>query len=284
VSSPGVVPLPGPDDHLAEQGAAVVRARTRLEPSVAVITGSGLAGAVGGIEVEADLSFAELPGFPEPTAPGHESRLLLGRVAGVPVAAFLGRIHFYEGHRAAVSALPVRLSDRLGARTLVVTASVGGVAPDAGPGSLVLLTDHINFMGMNPLHEWRRTDGSPAFVDLLGMYTPELLSIAAAGAAKLGIPLAQGVYAALSGPSYETPAEVAFLRMIGAGVVGMSVVTETIPAAGLGMRVLAICAVANAAGTPIEHTEVLKAGERAAEDLSRLLAEILPRMEEADGL
>lgn len=233
---------------------------------------------MGGLEEVASFTFAELPDFPASTVPGHEGRLILGRLGGTPLALFLGRIHFYEHREMEMASLTVRLARRLGAQAAILTASVGGVDPDLEPGSIVIVDDHINFMGVNPLAGWRRPDGSPAFVDLSSAYDPVLAGIAEASAQALGLWVSRGVYAALPGPSYETPAEVEFLRRSGATVVGMSMVPEAAAASAMGMRVLGLCAVVNAAGSPIAHTQVVEEGERAAVAAGKLLAAILPRL------
>lgn len=227
---------------------------------------------------EISFGFGELPGFPPSTAPGHEGRLVLGELAGVPTAAFLGRIHFYEHASMPKCSLGVRLARALGADVAVITASVGGLDPQLESGALVVVEDHVNLMGVNALAGWRFPDGSPAFVDPSSMYSPVLAGIAEKAAEELGMWITRGTYAALSGPTYETAAEAEFLRRSGAGVVGMSMVPETVAAHAVGMRVLGLAVVANAAGTPIDHAEVLQVGRRAAAAAGKLLGAILPRL------
>ena len=278
-----VLGLPGPPDTLAEEAAAVVRGRTAARPAAGIILGSGLGEALRDIDEEAALSYEDLPGFPEPTVPGHAGKLVLGRLAGVPVAAFLGRIHFYEGHPLQLCGLPVRLARHLGARTMVLTASVGGLAPDLLPGTLVVGSDHLNFQGQNPLRAWRRPDGSPVFLDVSEVYDPELADLAYAEAEALGVPVARGVYAAMQGPTYETPAEIAFLRNSGASVVGMSVVPEAFPARALGMRVVGLFSVTNAVGVHVDHVDVVRVANEMSSAVAGVLRGIAPRLPGASG-
>ncbi|MEX1046836.1 MAG: purine-nucleoside phosphorylase [Actinomycetota bacterium] len=276
-----------PGDDRAEEGAAAVRERSELVPAAAVVSGSGLSGAFDLIDKETEIDYGSLPGFPGPTTPGHSGRLVLGKLSGVPVAAFLGRIHYYEGNPIRDCALPVRLARALGATTMFATAATGGVNTSLAAGTIVVVRDHLNFLGVNPLHGWRTPEGSAPFVDTSALYDPALTTLALESARELGVAATSGVYAALPGPSYETPSEVEFLRRSGADVVGMSVVTETIPAAALGMRVAALAAVVNPAGARIDHTEVLRVGGEAAAGIGRLLEDILPRLareEAANGL
>ncbi len=272
--------LPSPGDRLAEEAAGVIRERTALVPAVGVILGSGLGGAVAALQDAETFAFADLPGFPPPTVPGHAGAVSLGVLGGVPLVAFQGRIHFYEGNDLSRCALPVRLARMLGATTMVITAATGGVDRAIAPASIVVGVDQINLMGANPLRGWRRPDGSPPFVDLSEVYDRRLADLAVDRADGLGIALARGVYAALSGPSYETPAEVEMVRRLGGSVVGMSVVPETVAARALEMRVLGLFSVTNMAGEPATHEEVLETAERAAGSMRRLLPEVLPRLGE----
>jgi purine-nucleoside phosphorylase len=270
--------LPSPGDRLAEQAAGVIRERTSLVPSVGVILGSGLGGAVEGMTEAETFAYTDLPGFPAPTVPGHAGALSLGVLDGVPIAAFRGRIHFYEGHELTRCSLPVRLARVLGAGTMVITAAVGGIQRDLVPGSIVVGTDQINMMGSNPLRGWRNPDGSPPFVDMSQVYDAELVALTRGRAQALGIDVASGVYVAMPGPTYETPAEIEMLRRSGGTVVGMSVVPESTAARALGMRVLGLFSATNPAGEPATHEEVLAMADRAAKDTSRLLRELLPRL------
>ena len=270
--------LPSPDDRFAEQAAGVVRERTGLVPTVGVILGSGLGGAVEAMTDVETVAFGELPGFPEPTVPGHAGEVRIGLLEGVPVAAFKGRIHFYEGHELARCTLPVRLARALGARTMVITAAVGGIDRSVAPGTIVVGTDQINMMGANPLRGWRNPDGSPPFVDMSAVYDRTLGDLAFERAEAVGIRVARGIYVAMPGPTYETPAEIAMLRGAGGTVAGMSVVPESTAARALGMRVLGLFSVTNMAGEEATHDEVLAVADEIAGATSTLLAELLPRV------
>jgi purine-nucleoside phosphorylase len=267
-----------PPDDRAPEAAEKVRAAAELRPEVAIILGSGLGAAVDGIEPAAAVSYQDLPGFPSPSVPGHAGRLVVGTLAGVPVAAFLGRVHFYEGHPMPVVTLPARLAAELGARTLIATAAVGGLDPELESGSLVVGRDHLNFLGQNPLRGWRDAEGRPPFVDMTGAYDPELAKRALDAAASIGLPAWAGVYAAMPGPAYETPAEIEFLRRAGATVVGMSVVPEATVAAALDMRCLGLYCVTNVVGTPVDHREVTDVAGEFAGTLGTLLTRLLPEI------
>jgi purine-nucleoside phosphorylase len=268
--------LPSPGDRLAEEAAGVVRERTSLVPSFGLILGSGLGAVVDDITDAETFAFADLPGFPAPSVPGHQGRLSLGRLDGVPVAAFRGRIHYYEGNDLATCALPVRLARILGARTMVLTAAVGGIERSLVAGSIAVGTDQINMLGANPLRGWRNPDGSPPFVDMSEVFDRELADRAFERAGALDIDVSRGVYVAMPGPTYETPAEIESLRRAGGTVVGMSVVPESTAARALGMRVLGLFSVTNLAGDPATHEEVLAMADRAAVGTRRLIHELLP--------
>ena len=269
--------LPSPHDGNADAAAEVVRERCALVPSVAIVLGSGLGAATATMEEEASFGFDELPGFPAPTVPGHAGRLVLGRIAGIPVVVFRGRIHFYEGNDLATCALPVRVARALGATTVVLTAATGGIGQGLDTGHLVVGSDHINLLGQSPLRGWRRPDGSPPFVDMVGAYDDALAGLAVAAARNRGIPVSRGVYAAMPGPMYETPAEIGFLRTIGASVVGMSVVPEAVPARALGMRVLGLFFVTNQVGVEVRHEDVVRASDAMAGSIGEVIAEVLAK-------
>jgi len=270
----------GPGDDLAERGAEAVLAATDLRPRVAVIAGSGLGDALDQIDADLDLPFGDLPGFPAPSVPGHAGRLVIGSLAGAPVAGFLGRVHFYEGHPMSLVTLPARLAAALGVRTLVVTASTGGLHPDLEPGTLVVGADHLNLLGENPLRGWRDPESRPVFVDLTRVYPPEVAALAVGAAEEMGIPVARGVYAAMPGPTYETPAEADFIRRAGGDVVGMSVVPEACAAAALGMRCLGLYCVTNRVGVHVSHEEVTRVAAGFAQHLRELLGRIVPALGE----
>lgn len=269
--------LPGPGDAFADQAAELVRERTAFEPQVVIVLGSGLGAAVANVREEASFSFEELPGFPRPTVPGHAGRLALGELAGVPVAVFRGRIHFYEGNDLSTCALPIRVARLLGAGTAVLTAATGGIAEGLETGRLVVGTDHLNLLGQSPLRGWRNPDGSPPFVDMVGAYDEELADLAVAAAERLGVPVARGVYAAMPGPMYETPAEIGLLRTVGASVVGMSIVPEAVPARALGMRVLGLFFVTNQVGAEVKHEDVVAASNRMAGAIGEVIEDVLAK-------
>jgi len=271
--------LPSPGDDLAVRGAEIVRAETELEPRVGIVLGSGLGPALGNSLVEeTSFGFTDLPGFPPPGVPGHAGRLIVGSLAGVPVAAFSGRVHYYEGHGMDVPALLPRLAHELGATTMVITAAVGGLVESLAAGTVVVLRDHINLMGEAPLRGWRSPDGMPAFVPMQGAYDPELRNLALEEAREIGIRATDGVYAAMQGPAYETPSELGLLRQAGATVVGMSMVPEVLPARALGMRVLGLCSVTNAFGEGVSHEEVVRVSNETAKAVGRLLVDLFPRL------
>jgi purine-nucleoside phosphorylase len=267
-----------PPDDRAPEAAEKVRAAADVKPQVAVILGSGLGSAVDAMDREAEISYQDLPGFPPPTVPGHAGRLVLGALAGVPVAAFLGRVHYYEGHPMSVVTLPARLAATLGARTLIATAAVGALDASLAPGSLVVGSDHLNFLGQNPLRGWRDAQGRPPFVDMTTVYDEALAARALKVAEEVGLPAARGVYAAMPGPTYETPAETEFLRRAGATVVGMSTVPEATVAAALRMRCLGLFCVTNVVGAAVDHHEVTDVAGGFAGRLGDLLARLLPEI------
>ncbi|TMK81943.1 MAG: purine-nucleoside phosphorylase, partial [Actinobacteria bacterium] len=201
----------GPEDGAVRDAAEVVRARTSVRPAVALVLGSGLGDAVAGdLAADAEFAYAELPGFPSATVPGHAGRLAVGSLYGIPAAAFLGRIHFYEGHGIASTTL------------ILLTNASGGLNPSFRAGGLMLIRDHLNFLGANPLAGWRFEGGGPAFVDLSSVYDRGLREAAERAAHEEGVEVSTGVYVALPGPSYETPAETRYLAGAGADAVGMS--------------------------------------------------------------
>jgi purine-nucleoside phosphorylase len=272
--------LPGPGDDLAAQAADIVRTKTELIPEVALVLGSGLGPALKDVLLPAAVfAYPELPGFPATAVPGHEGTMTVGTIADVPVLAFSGRFHLYEGHHPDVPALLPRLAQALGAGTMVLTAAVGGLTSDLAAGTAIVVTDHLNFMGTTPLQGWRTPDGTPAFINTQEVYDAGLAGLALTRAEALGISAATGVYAAMRGPAYETPAEVAFLGRAGGTVVGMSMVPEALPARALGLRVLGLCSLTNALGAHVSHDEVVRLSNETAVAVGRLLTDLLPRME-----
>lgn len=249
------------------------------EPAAALVSGSGLAVDLGG-PVHGPVPLQELLPFPIHGIVGHPLQVeLLLPAPDRPVLYFRGRLHSYQGYTAAQTVMPVRLARLLGASTLVMTNASGGLRQDLDPGDLVLLEDHINLTGLNPLRGELPAAWGARFPDMLTAYDPELRELARVKAEELGIHLHHGVYAGVAGPSYETPAEVRMLRTLGGDVAGMSTVLEVIAAHHMGLRCLCLSLVSNAAagvtGEPLDHDEVLEAGEQAAEQVRRLLGALL---------
>ncbi len=251
-------------------------AGTESRPGVGVILGSGL-GAFAGTVAGDTVPFSSIRGLPKPTVFGHAGLFKVGK----RVAVMAGRIHYYEGHSMDDVVLPVFLLARLGVRTLIVTNAAGGVNRSFSPGELVLIKDHVNLQGVNPLRG-PNPDLGPRFPDMSSVYTPELRALARSASA---VPLQEGVYAAFAGPSYETPAEIRMLSAIGVDLVGMSTVPEVIAAGYLGLRVLGISCVTNmAAGImdqPLDHAEVIRAGKEAEPRFAALLAGTIERLQAA---
>jgi purine-nucleoside phosphorylase len=269
----------------AELDAAAERVRglTSLRPRVGVVLGSGLGGFADELEAAAELPYAEIPGWPVATAVGHAGTLVAGTLDGVPIWVLRGRAHLYEGLEPAKVVFGVRVLGRLGVRTLVLTNAAGGIDPGFGEGTLVLLSDHVNLQGSSPLVGPNDDALGPRFPDLTDAYDPELRRRAHEAAGRLGIELREGVYAAWLGPAFETPAEIRFIRAIGADLVGMSTVPEVLAARHMGIRCLAISCVTNmAAGLgdgAIDHERVLAVGERVRGTLTALLRELLPSLD-----
>ncbi len=270
--------LPSPEDGVEVGILRAIRERTDIQPVAGVVLGSGLGDAIAvaweraGSGEPLEIPYGELPGFPPPTVPGHAGTLWLGTIADRPVAIFRGRIHFYEGHPMPLVSITTRVAHALGARAMVLSAAVGSLDPSLAVGSMVVLRDHLNLMGTNPLAGWRYPDGSPAFVGVAGLYDADLSSAALGILQEHGTAVTEGVYAAVAGPAYETPAETEMLRRMGATVVGMSTVPEAVAARALGMRVLGLSFVTNAAGGAVSHEEVLLASKTAAEAIGRVVA------------
>ncbi len=260
-----------------DEAVATVRNRTSLRPSVGVVLGSGLGGFADTLEDAVAIPYDEIPHVPAPTVAGHTGALVLGRAGGVPVAALKGRIHFYEGRPLDDVVFPVRVLGRLGVRTLVLTNAAGAINPAFRAGELMILSDHINLLG-NPLVGPNATELGPRFPDMTHAYDPGLREAAARACAAAGVTVHEGVYIAMTGPSYETPAEIRMARTLGADAVGMSTVPEVIAARHLGMRVLALSCLTNpAAGVsdaPLDHRDVLVVAER----LRSTLLDVLNRV------
>jgi purine-nucleoside phosphorylase len=271
---------PGPADSFAAEGAALIRERSAVQPQVAVVIGSGLRAAVeDDLDADGEFSFEALPGFPAPTVPGHAGRLVLGRLLGIPAAVFLGRVHLYEGHGIGATTLISRLAAELGVTTMILTNAAGGLHLSFHRGQLMLIEDHINLLGVNPLSDWHYPGGMPAFVDVSSVYDRRLLDVAMGMAKEQKIPTARGVYVALPGPSFETPAETEFLRRAGADAVGMSTVPEAVAAVALGMTVVGISCITNVAGTKGAHEEVLGGAREAVASLRGVLTGVIRELE-----
>ncbi len=259
--------------HLA---ADVLRERAPgLAPRLGIILGSGLGGLADVLEDAVAVPYGEIPGFPTSTVAGHAGRFLVGRLEGVDVACMQGRFHLYEGHEPAVIKLPIRTFKALGAEALLLTNAAGSLRLEVGPGSLMLITDHLNFMWTNPLVGPNDDAWGDRFTGLQDAYDPELRARLLRVAGELGITLHQGVYCSLLGPLFETPAEIRALRTVGADAVGMSTVPEVIVARHAGLRVAAISAITNLgvgmSDEPVDHEQTLRGAALAAEHLTRLV-------------
>lgn len=264
----------------ARKAADFLISQTGLRPEIGLILGSGLGSFAEEVSEAARVPYTEIPYFPRSTAIGHAGQMVLGYVEKVPVAAMQGRVHLYEGYSAQQVAFPVRVFKLMGMRALVITNAAGGINREYKQGALVLLSDHINLQGQNPLLGPNDDRFGERFPDMTWGYSKPLRDIAHQAAARLGTSLSEGVYAALLGPSYETPAEIRYLRTIGADLVGMSTVPEVIAASHMGLKVLAISCVTNmAAGIldkPLSSVEVFETTERVRGEFVALLRAVIP--------
>lgn len=272
-----------PADYIEQVRRSAEAGRLALgEAEIGIVLGSGLAGAVPGLEDVRSLDYASIPGFPAPTVAGHAGKLAVGRLGKRRVAVLEGRLHFYEGHDLGTVVFPLHVLRELGVRTLVITSAVGALRKGMPPGSLVVLKDHINLMGANPLRGLLGPDFGEMFPDMSQAYDPALRKLALARAKALKLRAREGVYVAVAGPSYETPAEIRAFSRLGADVVGMSTVPEVIKARQLGFRILTVSWVSNwAAGVSrqkLRHSEVLDMGRDVAQDIRRLLEDIVGRL------
>jgi len=254
---------------------AAVRGRTSIVPQVGIVLGSGLGGLADDLSNPVAIPFGELPGWPAATAPGHAGRLLLGELAGRPVVMLQGRFHLYEGNDPGLVVEPVLLFRALGAQVLVLTNAAGGLDPSFGPGTLMVMGDHINLTGHNPLMGPNADELGPRFPDMTNAWSPRLRRRLHAAGADVGITLAEGIYVGLTGPTYETPAEVRMLAAMGGHAVGMSTVLECIAARWVGLEVCGVSLVTNAgagySGAPLTHEEVLAAGLEAGPRLAKVI-------------
>ncbi|MBS1852004.1 MAG: purine-nucleoside phosphorylase [Acidobacteria bacterium] len=271
---------------LAESAAAFVQAQTSLRPRIAVVLGSGLGAFADTLTNTTRIPYAQIPSFPRATAIGHSGQFVIGQLNGLPLVAMQGRVHLYEGYSPQEVAFPMHVLGRLGVQSVVLTNAAGGINLAYEQGALVLIKDHINLQGKNPLVGPNDDHFGPRFPDMTQAYSKLYRGIAREEAAKLGLPLQEGVYAGVIGPSFETPAEIRYLRTIGADLVGMSTISEVIAARHMGIEVLAISCVTNmAAGIldqPLSHEEVLETGERVKQQFEALLRAVLPRLAAAN--
>ncbi len=259
-----------------------IREETDLEPVVGVVLGSGLGGLADEVQDRVEIPYDQIPGWPVSTAIGHAGVLVLGTVDGVPLAVMRGRAHLYEGVGADRAVYGIRVLGRLGLRTLVVTNAAGAIDESYRPGMLVLISDHVNLMGTSPLVGPNEDELGPRFPDMSDAYDPELRRLAREAATRLGLEVGEGVYGAWLGPQFETPAEIRFMRAVGADLAGMSTVPEVIAARHLGIRCLGVSVVTNMAAGVVEgklgHDQVLAVGARAQPQLTALLREVLPAL------
>jgi purine-nucleoside phosphorylase len=272
---------------LADTAAQLILNRTALRPRIALVLGSGLGAFADSLTDATRIPYTEIPSFPKSTAIGHAGQLVIGNAGDVAVAAMQGRVHLYEGYSSQEVTFPIRVFGRMGIRAAILTNAAGGINLGYSQGALVLIRDHINLQGSNPLVGPNDDRFGVRFPDMTQAYARDYLEIAREEAAKLNIQLHDGIYAALLGPSYETPAEIEYLRRTGADLVGMSTVAEVIAARHMGIKVLAISCVTNmAAGIldqPLSHAEVMETGERVRGIFESLVRAILPRIAKDAG-
>ncbi len=265
----------------AENAARVIRERAGVDATVAIVLGSGLGDFADEFEDAVALPYQEIPGFVTSTAQGHAGRLVAGKVGGVPVLAMQGRVHYYEGYSLDEVTFPIRTFGLLGIKTLILTNAAGGIDVQLSQGALMVISDHLNLMAASPLRGPNEDRFGPRFPDMSEVWSRELQELATEEARTLGITTRRGIYAALAGPSYETPAEIHMLRAFGADAVGMSTVPEAIVARHMGLRVLGLSCITNmAAGiseAPINHQEVIETGQRVKETFTQLLRRVIAK-------
>ncbi|MFN2532739.1 MAG: purine-nucleoside phosphorylase [Pyrinomonadaceae bacterium] len=266
----------------AEHAARTIRARMTDEPRIAVVLGSGLGGFADNFTDPAAIPYHEIPGFVRSTAVGHAGRLVIGQIEQVPLLAMQGRVHYYEGYSLDEVTFAIRTFKLLGINTVVLTNAAGGINVELTQGALMVITDHLNLMGVNPLRGPNDERFGPRFPDMSSVYSKELQELAIAEGRAMGMEIRRGVYAALAGPSYETPSEIHLLRNLGADAVGMSTVPEAIVARHMDMEVLGISCITNmAAGIsdePINHEEVMETGNRVSSAFTELLRRVVTRL------
>ena len=263
----------------AEHATRIIRSRITVEPRIALVLGSGLGGFADDFEESVAIPYEDIPGFVRSTAQGHAGRLVVGKVDNVPVLAMQGRVHYYEGYSLEEVTFPVRTFNLLGIKTLILTNASGGINVELTQGALMVISDHLNLMGVNPLRGPNDERFGPRFPDMTSVYSKELQELVVEEAKAISVEVRRGIYGALSGPSYETPAEIHLLRTLGADAVGMSTVPEAIVARHMGMEVLGISCITNmAAGIsdePINHEEVIATGDRVRATFTELLQRVI---------
>jgi len=266
----------------AEKAARMIRARVKVDPTVAIVLGSGLGAFADELKDSNAIRYDEIPGFARATVEGHAGRLVIGKSGETIIAAMQGRFHFYEGYSLEEVTFPIRVLKLLGVRTLVLTNAAGALNVEFAPGSLMVISDHINLLGANPLTGPNDDRFGPRFPDLTSVYAPELQDMVIDEARAMGLEMRRGIYAALSGPSYETPAEIHMVRTLGADAVGMSTVPEAIAARHMGLQVVGISCITNlAAGVsnrPIDHGQVMAIGESVRGQFTELLRRVVKRI------
>ena len=267
----------------AQRATQFIHSRTSTAPSVAVVLGSGLGAFAGELSDATAIGYDEIPGFAHATVEGHAGRLVIGKAGNVAVAAMQGRFHFYEGYSLEEVTFPIRVLKLLGVNTLMLTNAAGSLNTELTPGSLMVISDHINLMGVNPLIGPNDDRFGPRFPDLTSVYARRLQDIVINEANAIGLDMRRGIYAALSGPSYETPAEIHMVRTLGADAVGMSTVPEAIVARHMNLEVIGISCITNlAAGVsnrPVDHSQVIATGERVRAEFTELLRRVVARLE-----
>jgi purine-nucleoside phosphorylase len=273
-------------DRVSEAARFVSAKAQSRAPRVAVVLGSGLGGVADAVQDGVEIPYSEIPHFVGSTVEGHDGKLVIGSCGGVDVVLMKGRFHFYEGYSMEEVTLPMRVFKLMGIRSLILTNAAGGTAAHLSPGSLMAITDHINLMGENPLRGPNDERFGPRFQDMTSVYSPGYVEAAHEVARDIGIVLFEGVYMALRGPTYETPAEIRMMRKMGADAVGMSTVPEATVAHHSGMTVLAISCITNVAAglasAEIDHSEVMEVGKRAGKQLAELIVRVIPRIVTAD--
>ncbi|GIO83618.1 purine nucleoside phosphorylase [Paenibacillus faecis] len=267
---------------MIREAADFIRSKTTILPKVGLILGSGLGVLADHIEEAVSISYSDIPYFPQSTVEGHAGELMIGTLNGAPVVLMKGRFHMYEGYGPELTAFPVRVMKELGVEKLLVTNAAGGINTSYQPGDLMLISDHINLTGTSPLIGQNDNELGPRFPDMSQAYSRRLRELARNTAEKAGVPLQEGVYVGMLGPSYETPAEIRMLRTLGGDAVGMSTVSEVIVARHAGLEVLGISCISNMASgildQPLSHDEVMETTDRVREKFLSLVLAIIPQM------